>query len=57
MTGDHNGHISDYTTIVVIKNEGLSENNRSIMCEQSSGKLYGTGCIQRYAPGDREGTE
>ena len=37
MTGDHNNRITDYTTIVVIENESIPKDNRSVMCEQPSG--------------------
>ena len=40
---------------VVIVNESVSENNRRVMCEQPSGKLHGSGCIQQYASRDRKG--
>ena len=32
-----------------IENESISKDNRSIVCEQSSGELYRAGCVQRYA--------
>jgi hypothetical protein len=34
--------------------ESISNENRSLMCEQPSGELHRTGCIQRYASGVQE---
>lgn len=34
--------------------ESISESNRSSLCEQPPGELYGSGCVQRYAAGYRE---
>lgn len=35
-------------------NESLSVDHRSAVCEQSSGELHRTGCVQRHAPGDKD---
>lgn len=37
-----------------IEDESISNKNRGIMCEQPSGELHRTGCIQRYAAGVQE---
>ena len=31
------------------EDESISNENRSLMCEQPSGELHGAGCVQRYA--------
>ena len=35
--------------------ESISNDHGSVMCEQSSGQLHGTGCVQQYASGNKDG--
>ena len=50
------GHSLNYQNPVLIEveDENIPNDNRSIMCEQPSGELHGTGCVQRYAAGVQE---
>lgn len=52
LWGGHQISISDYTAIVLEIYE-LSESNRFVNGEQSSGQLLRSGCIQRHV-GDGE---
>ena len=44
----------DTPLILMVKDESIPNDNRSVMCEQPSRELHRAGCVQRYAPGDRE---
>ena len=54
LTSYGGGIRGDTPLILMVKDESIPNDNRSVMCEQPSRKLHRTGCVQRYAPGDRE---
>ena len=57
MMEAHMGTGGGNVPLVLIRNEedeSISNDNRSIMCEQPSGELHGSGCVQRYAPSVQE---
>ena len=40
--------------LIEVCDESMADDNGSVVCKQPSGELYGAGCVQQHAAGDKE---
>ena len=52
LTAYGGGIRGDTPLILIVNDESIPNDNGSIMCEQPSGELHRTGCVQRYVACD-----